>query len=359
METFSLPQIYLAAEQAKSSQQRRSMNDEVMADSKVQAYQRDLQVLGGFASQVLEAPDPVAFYNSSLPQLRNAVRSPEILQSLNPTNDPNEIRTDAESALRLSQAFARGQSGDPAGFVEFQRLTEAAGYQPGTQDYQQAAQVRLGTASRAGQTRVLDVNGVPTVVGTTDQGQPFQIPLSDLQQTAGAAGAIKQAEALGSGRGQAEAKREAEAPQREQNRRQVETTIDSVMGEVDRALENTAWSTSGFIGSRLASVEGTPAYNLRATLDTIKANLGFDKLQAMREASPTGGALGAVSERELTLLTSAIASLDQAQSDDQLRSALQKIKRHYENWKEVIQESRAADPYAPQQQTQTDPLGIR
>jgi len=357
MATISLPDIYLAAERVKGAQQGRAMNDEAMQQAQADAYHRDLRVLGGFASQVLSAPNPVEFYNSALPQLRGAVRSQEILSSLNPTNDPNEIRSEAENVLRLARSLDSIQSGDdPAQLKYFRELTR--GFSP--EDVERARRIELGLESRAGQTRVLDVNGVPTAVFMTDQG-PIQVPLSSLQQTAGAAGTIKQAEALGSGRGQAEAKREAEAPQREQNRRQLETTIDSVMVEVDRALENTAWTTSGFIGSRLANVEGSPAYNLKATLDTIKANLGFDKLQAMREASPTGGALGAVSERELTLLTSAIASLDQAQSDDQLRAALQKIRRHYENWKEVVQEARANDPYAPKQGSAetADPLGIR
>ena len=46
----------------------------------------------------------------------------------------------------------------------------------------------------------------------------------------------------------------------------------------------------------------------------------------MRENSPTGGALGQVTERELAFLQSVEGSLDQAQSEDQLRQILQRLR---------------------------------
>jgi len=47
----------------------------------------------------------------------------------------------------------------------------------------------------------------------------------------------------------------------------------------------------------------------------------------MRANSPTGGALGAVSQRELDLLTRAQVALDQAQSLGQFKSALKRIRQ--------------------------------
>ena len=78
-------------------------------------------------------------------------------------------------------------------------------------------------------------------------------------------------------------------------------------------------------GALLSSIPGTAAKNLSADLETIKANLGFDELQAMRDNSPTGGALGQVAVQELEALRSTIASLDQAQSPEQLKAALQRL----------------------------------
>ena len=121
--------------------------------------------------------------------------------------------------------------------------------------------------------------------------------------------------------------------------RQQFSQIDSVMNNVDRAIENVNWATAGAGGALTGFVPGTPARDLRATIDTIKANLGFDRLQQMRDQSPTGGALGQVSEMELRLLNSAIQNLDTDQSPEQLRQNLQQIRYHYDNFRGAIERS--------------------
>ena len=110
----------------------------------------------------------------------------------------------------------------------------------------------------------------------------------------------------------------------------------NVAATVDEALGQVSGWTAG-LGSLLASVPGSPAADLEGTLTTIKANLGFDRLQQMRDASPTGGALGQVAIQELEALQATVASLKQGQSPEKLRSGLNKIKRHYENWLQVMQ----------------------
>lgn len=94
-------------------------------------------------------------------------------------------------------------------------------------------------------------------------------------------------------------------------------------------------TTAGF-GGLIANIPATTARDLQAKLTTIKANLGFDRLQQMREASPTGGALGQVAVQELVALQSTVASLDQLQSPADLRQALNKIERHYTRWSETL-----------------------
>ena len=74
---------------------------------------------------------------------------------------------------------------------------------------------------------------------------------------------------------------------------------------------------------------GTKARDFEAKLDTLKANIGFDRLQKMRDESPTGGALGQVSEMELRQLNAALGGLDQSQSPEQLRENLLRIRDHY------------------------------
>ena len=121
--------------------------------------------------------------------------------------------------------------------------------------------------------------------------------------------------------------------------RQQFSQIDSVMHNVDRAIDNVNWATAGAGGALAGFVPGTPARDLRATIDTIKANLGFDRLQQMRDQSPTGGALGQVSEMELRLLNSAIQNLDTDQSPEQLLQNLQQIRYHYDNFRGAIERS--------------------
>ena len=115
----------------------------------------------------------------------------------------------------------------------------------------------------------------------------------------------------------------------------VDTTIDKAVGRIG--------STTAGMGSLLASLPGTEARALKGDLDTIRANLGFGELQAMRESSPTGGALGSVSERENTLLQSTKASIDQALSGSDLATNLKTIKKNLAELRTTQREKFAAD----------------
>lgn len=154
-----------------------------------------------------------------------------------------------------------------------------------------------------------------------------------------AAEARKYAENLGAGRGQNAADFEAGAPQRTERARQQITVIDNVLSAVDEATSKIDWSTTGFVGSMARNVAGTPAHDLQQQLLTIQANLGFDRIQQMRESSPTGGALGQVAVQELNALQASVAAIAQSQSDQQLRDNLAKVKTHYQNWRNVITQS--------------------
>jgi hypothetical protein len=122
----------------------------------------------------------------------------------------------------------------------------------------------------------------------------------------------------------AEARRQSQAAQ-----------AASVLDTIGEAKNLVGITTAGF-GALAAGVPATEARNLSAKLETIKANLGFDRLQQMREQSPTGGALGAVAVQELTALQSTVSSLDQKQSPTQLKASLAKIEQHYKRWQETV-----------------------
>jgi hypothetical protein len=82
--------------------------------------------------------------------------------------------------------------------------------------------------------------------------------------------------------------------------------------------------STGF-GGLMQIIPDTEATQLKALLDTVKSNVAFAALQEMRNNSPTGGALGNVSNIEIELLYQNIAPLLQTGSAQDLITSLQTI----------------------------------
>lgn len=107
---------------------------------------------------------------------------------------------------------------------------------------------------------------------------------------------------------------------------------DMMVEDIDRTLSTVKSSTlptTGLVGNILKNVGGTGAGDVNKLLTGIKANIGFDSLQRMREESPTGGALGQVAVQELESLQSVYGSLEQSQSKDQFEYNLKRLKNMY------------------------------
>lgn len=137
--------------------------------------------------------------------------------------------------------------------------------------------------------------------------------------------------------GPAEQEQQKAAEQAEMKQNQAERYADVVDADIDRALdivENSDIPVTGF-GSYLSAIPGTPARDLLGLVDTIRANVGFDRLQQMRNASPTGGALGQVSELENRLLQATLGNLELSQSEEQFKRNLKRVKDIY---KQIIHE---------------------
>lgn len=111
---------------------------------------------------------------------------------------------------------------------------------------------------------------------------------------------------------------------------------------IDRAIARVSpWTTGP--GGMLSGIPGTEAKALAGDLDTIRANVGFDELSAMRAASPTGGALGSVTERENILLQSVRASIDQLQNGENVKQNLGIVKQSVAELRKIQAEKLAAD----------------
>ena len=136
------------------------------------------------------------------------------------------------------------------------------------------------------------------------------------------------------------AEREAEKvitrPKVESSLSTGEAKTDLLGDQIDKAKSQSSGWTTGIAGALTKGIPGTPAHNLASTLDTIRGNIGFDKLAEMKANSPTGGALGQVSDFENRLLQTLWGNLEQSQTREQFEENLDLVKQQAEqSWDRV------------------------
>lgn len=103
------------------------------------------------------------------------------------------------------------------------------------------------------------------------------------------------------------------------------TNLDRLADQARKIRDN---KNLGAVAGTIDSL--TPTFlqssaDVEADFESLKSQVAFGVLQAMREASKTGGALGHVTERELSLLENNLAALSLRQSPEKLRKSLQQI----------------------------------
>lgn len=179
--------------------------------------------------------------------------------------------------------------------------------------------------------------------------QPVQLPkgqspLSPYEKAYGAesgkgvakqetVGSIEKNKVLGKAEGEAVVNQ----PKAAMKQAFAEESVKEVLTAIDTATNLVGMNTAGW-GSLLKDVPSSEAKGLQQALLTIKANIGFDRLQAMRDASPTGGALGQVAIQELYALQNSITSLDQSLDSATLKKNLDAVKTHYTNWLNIMKQ---------------------
>lgn len=92
-----------------------------------------------------------------------------------------------------------------------------------------------------------------------------------------------------------------------------DTSTDIITGaasSIRSIIDDGGLPETGMVGQALSNLPSTQAAELRRQVEVLKANATFKNLTAMRQASPTGGALGAVSDMEVKLLEAATGALD-------------------------------------------------
>jgi hypothetical protein len=120
--------------------------------------------------------------------------------------------------------------------------------------------------------------------------------------------------------------------------------VNEVIGDIRATMSGATLPTTGVIGSALSGVGGTAAGDVKSNVETLKAAASFSSLQAMRDASKTGAALGAVSDTEIRLLGAELANLEQSQSQEQFLRNLERFERVYN---EIVNGPQGGAPAAP------------
>lgn len=105
----------------------------------------------------------------------------------------------------------------------------------------------------------------------------------------------------------------------------VSSSMDRLAAEANRVLTHPGLSSNYGLWGALPNVPGTQAADAAALIHTLKTQSAFSTLQDMRNSSKTGGALGAVSDKEGAMLQEAIAALDKSQSIQQVQENLKRI----------------------------------
>jgi hypothetical protein len=120
-------------------------------------------------------------------------------------------------------------------------------------------------------------------------------------------------------------------------------SVDATTGDIDaqiaraRALKDHAGlgGITGGVFGRVGSVTAAST-SAQADLNQLKSKAGFEALQSMRDRSPTGGALGNVSDAEGRRLESSAAALDQAQGKDDFKVKLDRYIEDLERAKKSL-----------------------
>jgi hypothetical protein len=155
----------------------------------------------------------------------------------------------------------------------------------------------------------------------TNRFYPINLP-SGMTVESDGQGGIKVVQ--GSGVGASKDKSEKAEIER---RKQQELFVDEFTNTAAEALELLPSFPSGAIGAKYGSIIGkllpaSPEGRVVSRLETLKANLSLNTINELRAASPTGGAVGNMTEKEWPLLQQKFGSLEAAEDKKDLEARL-------------------------------------
>lgn len=228
---------------------------------------------------------------------------------------------DMGTAMKILQ---QGAEAAPAAFQTLQARAAAAGLQPGTPEYQQ-----FMLNSGGGQT--INLNTGPQGIQYPDPPSGFTygrnpdgtIALTETQMPGGGTTQVPQLVPLpGSAAAtQAQETTEKETERARVARIQMGTTLENLSLNINE-IENGGVPVTGPVGALGGLIPGTPQTDFRNRNTQITTRAALDEVQQMRDNSPTGGAVGQLTDSEREAIGVAATSLATSSSaEEYVRSA--------------------------------------
>lgn len=196
----------------------------------------------------------------------------------------------------------------------------------------------------------LSAEGIPVLDGSQLNMSSDVPDIGAALNAAGVSSRVSQSPAIqaemAKGLMQAEIDKASRAAQRQEEKMAAEpkafqifkNTQFEIRDAVNKAKEvrdMVSGKSAGLVGQATGWVGGTKARDLQAALKKLK---GIGTLDTLKKAKAEGVSFGATSEKELELIGSSVAALDQAQSPDTLRAAVDEYIAKMERMPQVIAE---------------------
>ena len=276
-----------------------------------------------------------------------------IADRLQATGNPRLTELAAQLRIQQAQQAAAIQQRQAAQILtpeaEAQRIRieQAKGLKT-PEEVQQAQQLRMLTPEEMQQkiqiaqaSRAPEKPQAPTLGTVIDPNNPDQLLQIDARTyqpggSVGAPGVLGVAAKMGDA-AKNKQKLEQAKPAAKIRADTVTSASDRLISSLDELSSSPGLShITGMVAGRTPtfSQEGR---NAQALLENIKARAFVDTLQAMREASKTGGAVGNVSDREGDRLQNAAAALEQSQDTETFKLRLGELKQVAKDAKDRLQ----------------------
>lgn len=309
-----------------------------------------IQAVGGAGMMKHQDEASKGLADKSKAEVAQAMQAFNTRLSGSPANEPNDgmgptrppIPADPKGAISdamMSQQPIMMHMAEKAQAAEVAKAQHAADAATRTSDKQEALATRTSD-QKAHDERNAELrrelaasqHGRATVATIADPNDPKKTILVD----ANTGNKIGDGPKL-SQTGTADQKLELSKPQAEVRVKSISQNMDRLEAAMqslhdDKGLSNITGTVMGRTPNLTNKATGA-----QSQINSIKSQIFQESLQAMREASKTGGAVGNVSDKEGDKLERTIASLDQSQSTDDFKKNLKKAIDQVKLSRDIIQ----------------------